>query len=187
MIAKTDLLLKKKDAFTLAGVFISKCFFSPFLYSCLCVLYNFQHWCVWVCVCSAGWQPYWHFLRWFLWAYSIRITEGFHLVSSSLHAKRRVPGASVYEPSRICCCRTQPGWSSATRQQRPLLVAPTTTSSLPCHQTPHHPHPQPHTLHLTRWSFRLSFRCSSLVYFSPESVFKTFPTAGFLCKCCCTK
>ena len=39
-------------------------------------------------LCSGGgWQPYWHFLRWFLWAHSIRITQGFRLVRGSLHAK----------------------------------------------------------------------------------------------------
>lgn len=67
-----------------------------FLHFCLlvhCVIYLFIS--ELVCLserasalcCSGGWQPYWHFLWWFRWAYSIRITEGFHPVCSSLHAK----------------------------------------------------------------------------------------------------
>lgn len=36
---------------------------------------------------SCGREPYWHFVWWFLWADSIRITEDFHLVGSCSHAK----------------------------------------------------------------------------------------------------
>lgn len=135
----------------------------------VCLLYNFQCWCVCLSLfcCSGGWQPYWHFLRWFLWAYSIRITEGFLLVCSSLHAKEvsleplftnQVRFAALLRsqakaqlPSNPLQCP-----SLCTRHQHPHIHTCT---------TPPHPPAGPWGFHFCR---------SSSVYFLPEYV-QNFP------------
>lgn len=116
---------------------------------------------------SGGWQPYWNFLRWFLWAYSIRITEGFHLVGSSLHAKKKCPW-SLCLPTKSDLLLSYAARLKLSYPATPSSVPPSALAT----NTPTYTHSTP-----TRRSLRLSFGRSSLVYFSPESV-QNFPDCG---------
>lgn len=95
--------------------------------------------CEWesVLCCGGGWQPYWHFLRWFLWAYSIRITEGFHLVGSSLHAK---------EGSLETLFTNQVGFAALIRSQAKAQLPSNPLQYPPPAQHTHTPRPYPPVL-----------------------------------------
>lgn len=135
--------------------------------------------CEYVCALDIAWCVlllcYWHFRWWFQWAYSIRITEGFHL---SPHAK---------EVSLEPLFTNQVGFAalihSRAQAQQPGIHPP--PSSLPISPVPlplPSAPPTPTSAYsiptLTRRSLRLSFCRSSpvffLFYFLPESL-QNFP------------
>lgn len=135
-----------------------------------------------VCVAgglSRGWEPYWHFLWWFLWADSIRITEDFHLVRSCSHAK---------EVSLEHLFTNQVGFTALRHSQAKAQLPSNTLQCplLPPTHTHTHVNTNTHTDPPVLQAFIWSLPVSRLLC---QNLFKTFHTAGFLCKYCvpCTR